>query len=130
MDNPVILSRPYESGMRVVCEIFCFLNVEYWLVEFLKLEKDAKPFAFSYQLLEMLDFGAPCSHSSISCHFFKKKEIILLTEIKILQQGQLDPELNEIGRQQALVVWFIFSNCNSELIIVCSSMTSNAITFL
>ena len=72
----------------------------------------------------MLDFGAPCSHSSISCHFFREKKIILLTEIKILQQGQLDPELNEIGRQQALVVWFICAKCTSELIIVGSSMPS------
>jgi hypothetical protein len=47
MDDPVILPWPYKSGMRVVGEIFCFLNVEYWLVEFMKLEKDAKPFALS-----------------------------------------------------------------------------------
>ena len=95
----MILSRPYESGMRVVCEIFCFLNVEYWLVEFLKLEKDAKTFAFSCQLLEMLDFGAPCSHSSISCHFFREKKIILLTEIKIdyFTDGNQDSSTGTIG---------------------------------
>ena len=36
----------------------------------------------------------------------------------------MDPELNEIGRQQALVVWFICAKCTSELIIVGSSMPS------
>ena len=51
----------------------------------------------------------------------------MLTEIKILQQGHMDPELNQIGREQALVVWFICSNRNSELIIVCSSVFSNNI---
>ena len=35
----------------------------------------------------------------------------------------MDPELNEIGRQQALTIWFICAN-NSELTIVCSSMSS------
>jgi hypothetical protein len=34
MDNPVILPWPYKSGMHIVCEIFCFMNVEYWLVDF------------------------------------------------------------------------------------------------